>query len=68
MWKEAFAVISSVVVVGVAIAGLMFSFQGQTNSRIEQLDSRITDRIEQLDSRIYDMNAYLMLIGSPSAE
>ena len=53
--KEAFAVIGVMVTVGIALAGLMFSFQSQTNSRLEQLDNRVyemNERLTRIETRI----------------
>ncbi len=51
-----------IVTVGIALAGLMFMFQAQTQVQFAALQSQIEnlgERIETMDGRVYDMNERL---------
>ena len=51
-----------IVTVGIALAGLMFMFQSQTQVQLDGLQSQIAtlgERIETLDGRMYEMNERL---------
>ena len=56
-----------ILLVGVALAGLLFKFQHDTNGRLDRLDSRI-DRLEarmdRLDSRIDRLESRMDAIES----
>ena len=51
-----------IVTVGIALVGLMFMFQSQTQIQLAGLQSQIAtlgERIETLDGRMYEMNERL---------